>query len=60
MASKSKNKLKKVGITIISGSITGAIECCITYPLEYAKTVMQLYPHMSKKGLGHTFKDTIR
>ena len=40
MAQKSKNKLKGIGITIMAGSITGAIECCITYPLEYAKTVM--------------------
>jgi len=44
---KEKSKLKTIGITVMAGSITGAIECCITYPLEYAKTVMQLYPKMS-------------
>ena len=58
MAPKSKNMKKVMGFTIAAGSITGAIECCITYPLEYCKTVMQLYPKMSNKGLLYTFKDT--
>lgn len=56
----SKNRKKIIGITVAAGSITGAIECCITYPLEYLKTVMQLYPKMSKRGLKYTFLHTQR
>ena len=58
MASRTKNRKKMILFTVVAGSITGAIECCITYPLEYLKTVMQLYPKMSKKGLKYTFMDT--
>ena len=53
-----KCRKKVVGITVVAGSITGAIECCLTYPLEYLKTVMQLYPKMSRKGLKYTFQHT--
>ena len=55
-----KNKLKHFSFSVLAGSITGAIECLITYPLEYLKTVMQLYPKLNKKGFGFTFKDTYR
>ena len=54
----SKSKGKALGFSILAGSITGATECLITYPLEYLKTVMQLYPKHAKKGLGHTFNHT--
>jgi len=30
------------------GGLTGAIEISITFPTEYTKTVMQLYPEMNK------------
>jgi hypothetical protein len=30
------------------GGLTGAIEISITYPTEYTKTVMQLYPEINK------------
>lgn len=43
----------------IIGGITGAIEISITYPTEYVKTVMQLYPEMNKKGAISTVKTTI-
>jgi hypothetical protein len=32
------------------GGLTGAIEISITYPTEYTKTIMQLYPDMNKQG----------
>lgn len=37
-------------LNAVIGGITGAIEISITYPTEYTKTVMQLYPEMNKKG----------
>jgi len=43
----------------IAGGITGAIEISITFPTEYTKTVMQLYPEMNKKGAVRVVKDTI-
>lgn len=38
------------------GGLTGAIEISITFPTEYTKTVMQLYPEMNKKGTIATMK----
>lgn len=35
---------------VIAGSITGAIEVCVTYPTEVIKTYMQLYKEYAKKG----------
>lgn len=52
---KPKNHVKH----LISGGLTGAIEACITYPTEFIKTKMQLYPEFSKKGLVYSFKETI-
>jgi len=40
--------------------LTGAIEISITYPTEYTKTVMQLYPEINKKGAINLVKDTIK
>jgi hypothetical protein len=40
--------------------LTGAIEISITFPTEYTKTVMQLYPEMNKKGTIETVRSTIR
>ena len=42
------------------GGITGACEISITYPTEYIKTVMQLYPEMNKKGAINCVKHTIK
>ena len=42
------------------GGITGAIEISITFPTEYTKTVMQLYPEMNKQGTVATVKQTFR
>ena len=42
------------------GGITGAIEVTITYPTEYTKTVMQLYPDINKGGAIKLAKDTMR
>jgi len=36
--------LEKVVIPIVSGSVAGAIEICITYPLEFSKNSMQVQP----------------
>ena len=41
------------------GGITGAIEISITYPTEYTKTVMQLYPEKNKLGAIHLVKTTM-
>jgi len=54
------NKLKHFAFSVMAGSITGAIECLVTYPLEYIKTVMQLYPKLDRKGFKYTFQDTYR
>lgn len=40
--------------------MTGAIEISITFPTEYTKTVMQLYPEMNKKGAIETVRHTVR
>ena len=45
---------------IIIGGITGAIEISITFPTEYVKTVMQLYPEINKKGAVECVKSTYR
>jgi len=52
---------KKVSplLSAVIGGITGAIEISITYPTEYVKTVMQLYPEINKKGAIACVKDTI-
>jgi len=42
------------------GGITGAIEISITFPTEYVKTVMQLYPELNKQGTIKTVKQTFR
>ena len=42
------------------GGITGAIEISITFPTEYTKTVMQLYPEKNKQGTINTVKQTFR
>lgn len=44
----------------IAGGITGAIEISITYPTEYCKTVMQLYPEKNKMGFGNLLMSTYR
>jgi hypothetical protein len=36
---------------LILGGITGAMEISITYPTEYVKTVMQLYPEKNAMGV---------
>ena len=49
------------GIMIFTlGGITGAIEISITFPTEYLKTVMQLYPEMNKKGTIGVIKETLQ
>lgn len=45
---------------LASGGITGAIEACITYPTEFVKTKMQLYPKYAKMGVIGAFKDTVK
>lgn len=57
----SKSEKPKVSplLNAVIGGITGAIEISITYPTEYTKTVMQLYPEMNKKGAIATVKETM-
>lgn len=42
------------------GGLTGAIEISITFPTEYTKTVMQLYPEINKKGAINCVKSTVK
>ena len=46
-------------MSAIIGGVTGAIEISITYPTEYVKTVMQLYPEVNKRGAVNCVKDTM-
>jgi solute carrier family 25 citrate transporter 1 len=39
--------------------VTGAIEISITYPTEFTKTVMQLYPEKNAQGAIRTIKQTM-
>jgi len=45
---------------ILAGGIAGGIEISITYPTEYAKTIMQLYEKESHKGPIQVVRDTIK
>jgi len=52
------NKPKHAGKAIVAGGISGAVEICCTYPLEYTKTVAQL-----SKGSGGAMgvvRDTLK
>lgn len=40
----------RAGKAILAGGISGGIEICITYPTEYVKTRMQLYPEEGRRG----------
>lgn len=53
---------KKVSpfLNAVIGGITGACEITITYPTEYTKTVMQLYPEINKQGAINCVKNTVR
>lgn len=44
----------------LAGGITGAIEISITYPTEYCKTVMQLYPDKNKLGFKNLAVSTLK
>ena len=46
-------------LNAVIGGITGAIEISITYPTEYTKTVMQLYPELNKKGAMTVVRETM-
>ena len=59
MGGKSKHASKYPFLSALAGGITGAIEISITFPTEYVKTVMQLYPDKNKMGMLNVFKDTI-
>jgi len=54
--SKHKHPVK----TVLAGGIAGGIEICITYPTEYVKTQMQLYPDIAKKGSLWIARDTVK
>lgn len=57
----SKDAKPKVSpfMSALIGGITGAVEISITYPTEYVKTVMQLYPEVNKKGAIACVRDTM-
>ena len=52
------NFFEKTLFFCLIGGITGGIEICITYPTEYVKTQMQLYPEDAKKGLKYVCSST--
>jgi len=52
----SSNPLKAV----LAGGIAGGIEISITYPTEYAKTIMQLYENQSLKGPIQVLRETVQ
>lgn len=60
MSKHSGHHHKHAGKTIIAGGIAGGIEICITFPTEYVKTQMQLYPNMAKNGSIWIVKETIK
>lgn len=47
-------------LSALIGGLTGAIEISCTYPTEYTKTVMQLFPEKNKMGAVNVIKDTYR
>ena len=49
-AAKPGDKKVSPFMNAVIGGITGAMEISITYPTEYVKTVMQLYPEANKQG----------
>jgi len=53
------NKPKHAGKAIVAGGISGAIEICCTYPLEYTKTVAQL-DKGSGGGAMKVVRDTLK
>jgi len=57
---KSKHAENYPLLSAIAGGITGAIEISITFPTEYVKTVMQLYPEMNKKGTVEVIRETFK
>jgi len=59
MGGKSKHASKYPFLSALAGGITGAIEISITFPTEYLKTVMQLYPEKNKMGMLNVLKNTI-
>ena len=59
MGGKSKHASIYPFLSAVAGGITGAIEISITFPTEYVKTVMQLYPDKNKMGMLNVFKSTI-
>jgi len=52
------NKPKHAGKAIVAGGVSGAIEICCTYPLEYTKTVAQL--STGSGGAMGVVKDTLK
>jgi len=51
------NKPSHPGKAIAAGGISGAVEICCTYPLEYVKTVSQL--SVKNAGAMHVIKETL-
>jgi solute carrier family 25 citrate transporter 1 len=44
---------------IIAGGFSGAIEACISYPTEFAKTQLQLFQMKGKMGPIQVLRDTV-
>jgi solute carrier family 25 citrate transporter 1 len=58
MSDKSKELSPLLSACI--GGLTGAIEISCTYPTEYTKTVMQLYPKENAKGAMGVIRETMK
>jgi len=52
------NKPKHPGKAVLAGGISGAVEICCTYPIEFTKTVQML--STSKPTVVEVVKDTLR
>lgn len=61
-AAPAPKKAPTVGplLSALIGGVTGAIEISCTYPTEYTKTVMQLYPEKNAMGAINVIKDTVK
>jgi len=51
---------RHAGKSVVAGGIAGGLEVLITYPTEYVKTQMQLYPDIAKKGSIWLVRDTVQ
>ena len=59
MSKATKNKLG-TWRSLLAGGIAGALEININMPFEFIKTQMQIYEHLSDKGMIYAAKRSMR